>query len=195
MKKVTLGEVKDLVEYEKSREEFRRRIIELKRRRRVSLGDRISLVFENRETVLSQIQEMVRAERIVDPEKVQFEIDTYNELVPGADELSATLFIEITEPTRIRPELDRLVGLNRSGTLYLEFPGGGRCDAAWDPAQGSDERISAVQYVKFGLDPRQAALLRSGEGQVYLVVHHPACSERAPLEGSLREELAGDLSR
>ena len=91
---VTVNDIIGLERYEKMRDEFRRRIIELKQRRRVAVGDRITLVFENHDTVLFQIQEMLRAERIADVDRIREEIEVYNELIPAEGELSATLLIE-----------------------------------------------------------------------------------------------------
>ena len=87
MQKVTLDEIIGSERYEKIRDDFRHRIIELKKHRRLSIGDRITVVFENHETVLFQIQEMLRAEHIADIDKIRFEVDTYNELIPGDGEL------------------------------------------------------------------------------------------------------------
>src|SRR5215470_102520 len=98
MNKVSLDDIMGISAYEKIRENFRRGIIDLKQKRRVSVGDRVSLVFENRDTVIFQIQEMVRAERIVDLDKIREEIEVYNGLIPDPGELSATLFLEIDHP-------------------------------------------------------------------------------------------------
>ena len=95
MEKVALSEIRDIAQYERVREAERARIIERKRPRRVGLGENLTLLFENHDTVLFQVQEMMRTERIVDEAKIQDEIDTYNALIPGPGELSATLFIEI----------------------------------------------------------------------------------------------------
>src|SRR4030042_4854025 len=91
----------------------------MKKRRRISVGDRVSLVFENRETVLYQIQEMVRAEHITSPEAIQDEIDVYNRSVPEDGELSATMLIELTDREGIRAEIDRLVGINAHVRLRI----------------------------------------------------------------------------
>src|SRR5437870_4731867 len=107
MKPIGISDVMNIAEYEKIRPEFRSRIIELKNRRRISVGPKITFVFENRDTVLSQIQEMMRAERIVHEDKIQNEIDVYNQLLPGQNELSATMFIEITDSDQIKAELER----------------------------------------------------------------------------------------
>src|SRR4029450_1370249 len=94
--KIARSEVLNFFEYEKVRAAMRERVIELKRRRRVTVGEHLSFVFENRDTVVFQIQEMCRVERITDDAKIQDELDVYNALLPGPRELSATLFIEIT---------------------------------------------------------------------------------------------------
>src|SRR5579863_1967997 len=97
MKAIERGEILGLAEYEAVREHFRSRVIEEKKLRRLAVGPRASVVFENRDTVLLQVQEMLRTERITRPAAVQHELDTYNELIPGAGEVSCTLMVEIPE--------------------------------------------------------------------------------------------------
>jgi len=191
--RLTLADVKDLVEYERVREAFRRRIIELKARRRVNVGDRVSLVFENRETALSQVQEMVRAERIVDPEKIQFEIDTYNAMIPDPGELSATLFIEITNAADVRTELDRLLGLDAPGVVRFDLGGGGAADGRFEAGHSNASRISAVHYVRFPFTPAQAAALADTRKPAWLAIEHPAYRHRTELSEVVRRELAADL--
>ena len=196
MQKLMLADVRDLVEYERSRSEYRQRIIELKRRRRVTVGDRVSLVFENRETVLSQVQEMVRAERIVEPAKIQFEIDTYNALIPEPGGLSATLFIEITTAPDLRAELDRFIGLDRPGTVYFDLGEAGRVEGLFETGHSNKERISAVHYVTFPFtqDQRRAFLEVAGAGRrLSLVVDHPNYRHRAALGTEILKVLAEDL--
>ena len=95
MKPIERSELLGLAEYEKVREHFRGRIIAEKRARRVALGPNASCVFENRDTALMQIQEMLRTERITRPAAIDHEVETYNQLVPGDHELSATVLVEI----------------------------------------------------------------------------------------------------
>src|SRR3972149_3416727 len=102
VEKLTRSDIQDIIAYEKERVSFRREIIALKKSRRILVGPMIALVFENRETVRFQIQEMMRAERIVEEEAIAHEIEAYNELIPGEGELSATLFVELDDPSRIR---------------------------------------------------------------------------------------------
>jgi len=190
---LTLADVKDLVAYEKEREAFRRRIIELKSRRRLSVGDRVSLVFENRETALSQVQEMVRAERIVDPEKIQFELDTYNALIPGPGELSATLFIEITGSDDIRKELDRLIGLDAPQRVGFDLGDAGRAWGRFESGHSNESRISAVHYVKFPFTPAQVKALAAPDRPALLAIDHPAYRHRVEVPDVVRRELLADL--
>src|SRR5690242_11995154 len=97
MRPIERSEILPIGEYETIRDRFRGRVIEEKRRRRVVLGERMSAVFENRDTVLLQIQEMLRTERISSPSGIEHEIETYNELLPGPGQLSVTLFVEIPD--------------------------------------------------------------------------------------------------
>jgi hypothetical protein len=108
-----------VAEYEQQREQFRSQIIALKQRRRISVGPLITLVFENRETLRFQTQEMIRVEHILDPHKVQEELDVYNALMPGSGELSATLLIEITEQDRMKEWLDVFMGLDHGQTVAI----------------------------------------------------------------------------
>src|SRR5258705_3744097 len=102
------SEILNLVEYEKVRDAHRRRIVELKKTRRVSVGRYLTFVFENRDTVWFPIQEMMRAERIVDDAKIAEEVEVYNGLLPHPGELSATLMIEIEQAAEIKPLLHKL---------------------------------------------------------------------------------------
>ena len=194
MKKIEPSDVKNLHEYELIRDDWRKTVIETKARRRILLGPKMSLVFENRLTVLNQIQEMCRAERIVKPDAVQQEIDVYNELLPGDREVAATLLIEITDEQRIQPELDGLIGLTTGRHVYLEA-GGRKVWAQFLEGQAREDRIAAVQYLRFpvGSEPAAAAALASGSGPVVLGVDHPAYHVAVELPDATRRELARDL--
>ena len=197
MRKLTLADVKDLVAYEKTRASFRQRIIDLKNRRRVSVGDKVTLVFENTETALSQVQEMARAERIVDPVKLQFELDTYNALIPDPGELSATLFIEITSADSIRNDLDALIGLDGRGVVSISLGEAGSVEGVFESGHSNEHRISAVHYVRFRFTPeQQRALVESGRTgrPVSLVISHPNYRHRTELGADLVAALAEDLS-
>jgi hypothetical protein len=197
MTRIERSDVKDLVAYEKMREGTRARVIELKKARRIALGDTLTLLFENRETVLFQIQEMVRAERIVDEGRIRDEIDAYQVLLPGDGELSATLFIEIPEIARMttaqmREAVNRFQGLDQ-GVLFLEL-GGRRVAARFESGQTREEKMAAVHYLRFAVPAEGRAALVDSTRTVRLVVEHPRYRAEATVSPDLRAQMAADLA-
>jgi len=166
-------------------------VIALKSRRRVAVGPLVTLVFENRDTALFQIQEMLRAERIVDPAKVQDEIDVYNTLLPDAGEVAATLFIEITEEARVKPVLDAFIGLDEGKSLWMEI-GGERFFATFEVGHGREDKISAVHYVRFPLGAEGRRILESAR-EARLVLRHGGYAAEATLPTETIDELIEDL--
>lgn len=191
MKKITVDEIVGPERYERIRDEFRRHIIALKKRRRVPVGDLITFVFENRETVLFQIQEMLRAERITDLDKIRFEVDVYNGLIPEEGELSSTMLIEITDQERIRSELIRLIGIDKAVSLQIGeqyvIP------AVFEAGRSKEDNLSAVQYVRFSLPPEARAAFRDERQPVRLVIAHPNYQAATELCLEVRHSLAADL--
>jgi len=191
MQKVILDEIVGLERYERVRPEFRQHIINLKKIRRVAVGDHITFVFENHETVLYQIQEMLRAERITDLDKVRFEVETYNELIPAEGELSATMLIEITEQERIRPELVRLIGIDKA--VFLQVGKNFTVPAVFEAGRSKEDNLSAVQYVRFPLPPAARAAFSDERQEVMLVIEHPHYQARTLISPHLRRSLAAEL--
>jgi hypothetical protein len=191
VEKITLTDVMGLPEYEAMRDAMRSHVIELKKQRRVPLGDRISLVFENRETVLYQIQEMVRAEHITSADAIQAEIDVYGPSIPERNQLSATMFIEITEQDAIRSELDRLIGVNER--LRLRIGERQAVPGVFEPGWSREDRIAAVQYVKFPLTPEQAEAFKNGHEPVFIEVDHPSYQASTRIDEAVRRELAREI--
>lgn len=195
MKRLTLRDIAPRALYAELRPAYRAEIIALKRHRRIAVGDRVTVVFENRETLRFQVQEMCRVERLDDPAAVQHEVDVYNELIPPENGLSATLFIEIPELDRIKAELDRLVGIDEHVALEV---GDERVAALFDEKQMDGERISAVQYIRFQLNAEQAASIGEAETPVRLSIDHPNYRHEtlltAPTLASLAEDLRGDAA-
>jgi len=190
VKPVDPSEILDLTAYEKIRPDFLKQIIALKKPRRISVGDRLTFIFENRDTVIFQVQEMTRAERTVDENEIATEVRIYNELIPGDHELSATLMIEIPKSEEIRSELDRLVGIDEQVILEI---GDAQVRADFDEKQFEEERISAVQYLRFRLGSGLSARFVDPAVPVVLRVDHPHYTESAKVEGASRASLAADL--
>jgi hypothetical protein len=191
MKKVERNELLGLGDYEGIRERFRTRIIEAKRARRVTLGDELSLVFENRDTLLWQIQEMLRTERITNEKAIAHELETYNELMPGDSELSATLFIEILERERREEMLTRLCAIEEHVAFEID---GEQCRATFEEGRRDRGRAAAVQYLKFPLTPKARDALRARRGTAHLVFDHPAFSARIALGPKTLDSLSEDVA-
>jgi len=197
MKPIERGEILGLAEYETVRDQFRSRIIGEKKRRRVQLGPKASSLFENRDTVLLQIQEMLRTERITRPSAIEHEIETYNALLPGDDELSCTVMIEISDASERDSFLRAAAGFEKHVALVA---GSERVQARGMEREGATaDRTTAVHYLKLRLPKRLAdEIRRQGlEGPVKLnlalEVDHPAYGARAALPPETILELAEDL--
>jgi len=192
MKMIALDDVMPFAEYERQREEFRARIIGLKQRRRISVGPLITLVFENRDTLQFQIQEMIRVERIFEPAKVQDELDVYNALLPSPGELSATLLIEITEEAKVKEWLDRFMGLDQGQKVAI-VAGGERAYGEFEGGHSHETKISAVHFVRFRPSDAMKAAFADLRQAVTLSVDHHGYRAEVSVPGSMREEWLSDL--
>jgi hypothetical protein len=192
MKVLTQQDVLSQEEYERQREAFRSQIIALKQRRRISVGPLITLVFENHETLRFQVQEMIRVERIVEPAKVQDELDVYNALLPSQNELSATLLIEITDEARIKEWLDAFMGLDHGQTVAI-VAGGERAFGEFEGGHSHETKISAVHFVRFRPTAAMKAAFADLRQPVTISVNHGSYHEEVSVPGSMREEWLADL--
>jgi hypothetical protein len=196
MAKLAMDDIADLRAYEREREEFRTRVIALKKRRRVHVGPVVTFVFENRDTIRFQIQEMARVEKLISDEAIQTELDVYNPLIPDAGQVSATLFIELTSDDELREWLPKLVGIEAAPALRL---GEGddavlvRCavDADHEAQLTRDTITASVHYVHWTFTPEQVEAFAAGP--VTLVVDHPAYPFEQPLAPDTVAELLTDL--
>jgi hypothetical protein len=192
VKVITADELISFDEYERQRESFRATIIALKQRRRISLGPLITMLFENRDTLRFQIQEMLRAERISDPAKVQDELDVYNALLPGQNELSATLMIELTEEVTMKEKLDQFMGLDHGEKVAILADGEGTF-GEFEGGRSHETKISAVHFVRFRPTASMKKAFADLTRPVTLRVIHGGYHEEVPVPGSLREEWLSDL--
>ncbi|MEI7703294.1 MAG: DUF3501 family protein [Deltaproteobacteria bacterium] len=182
MKPVVREEILDLTAYEKVRPETRQAILAVKSPRRVHLGDSLTFLFENRETVRYQVQEMVRAERMVRDEEIEHELETYNELLGRPGELGAVLLIEIDDPAERAAKLREWMGL--PGSLYVRTASGWKAPATFDARQVGEDRLSAVQYLHFDV---------KGERPVSVGSDHPRLVAEVALTPEQQAALAADL--
>jgi hypothetical protein len=195
-RKLTLADIADFRAYERERDGFRRHIIELKGRRRVGVGPFVTMVFENRDTIRFQIQEMARVERLYSDEAIEGELRAYNPLIPEPGHVSATLFIELTSELALRDWMPRLVGIERAvelrigagaATVVVPF----EVDADHDEQLTRDDVTSAVHYIHAGLTPEQVTAFVAGP--VVLAVAHPEYRFDVELGPDTIAELQVDL--
>ena len=193
MRKLDVTDIKDHREYEREREAFRAEIIALKKQRRIPVGEFVTFVFENTQTMRFQIQEMARVERMLTDEQIAHEVETYNELIPDRGELSASMFIELTTEEGLREWLPKLVGIQDFVAFWL--PDGEQVKG-WEPGAErltrEDDTTTTVHYMKFAFTPEQAAKL--GESGTRLVIDHPEYAAIAELTPEQRAQLAADLA-
>lgn len=197
MGKLTLDDISDLRAYERERDEFRKFIIALKKKRRVHVGPFVTLVFENRDTVRFQIQEMARAEKLSTDEAIEGELRVYNPLVPEPGRLAATLFIELTNEPDLREWLPKLVGIERSIVIRIgqgETSTDVRClpNPEHEAMLTREEVTASVHYVHFELTSTQAE--RFAVEPIFLVVDHPDYRHETLLAPDTVAELVADLS-
>jgi len=190
---LTLDDIADARAYERERQSYRDRVIALKRVRRVTVGPIISMVFENRDTIRFQIQEMARAEKLYTDEAIKVELDTYNPLIPEKGHLSSTMFLELTTRAEMEHWLPRLVGIEQTAKLLLA--GGDSVLATVEGAHAAqltrDEITASVHYLNFSFNDEQIEVFRSGD--VWLALDHPEYRHQVLLEEPTKQSLVEDL--
>lgn len=192
MEKITLNDLIDIVEYEKVRDEFRRDIMTHKRARRIELGPEISLTFEDRQTVMFQIQEMMRAEQMIHDDVIQAEIDVYNTLLPDEGQLSATLFIEITEEKQIKEKLHKFLGLTDGHSLWLQVEDQ-KIYAQFEAGRSEEDKISSVHYIRFAITPAVQDALANPATEARFCIVQGDYQHETPMTADTRASLLGDL--
>jgi hypothetical protein len=192
-RELTLADIADVREYERGREEFRARVMDTKRKRRLSFGTIITLMFENRDTMLLQIQEMARVEKLTTDDEIQVELDTYNPMIPEPGQLTATVFLELTSDDQLREWLPKLVGIERSFAIAL--PNGDRVRSITEEAHAGqltrDDTTAAVHYIRFEFTPEQVESFATGP--VRIEIEHPDYLEAVELSEATHTELLTDL--
>lgn len=192
-RKLTLDDIADVRAYERERGTWRPKMIELKRRRRVHVGTIVTFLFENRETMRFQIQEMARVEKLISDDDIQTELDIYNPMIPEPGQLCATMFIELTTDDQVREWLPKLVAVERS-VLFLLANGDrlrATLDAQHELGLTRDYVTAAVHYLRWDFTPEQVVAFQAGP--VRIEIDHPAYLESTELAENTIAELQADL--
>lgn len=181
-----------LEQYARVRPEFRARVIEHKKNRRLALGDHAALYFEDALTMQYQIQEMLRIERIFEQRGIQDELDVYNPLIPDGCNWKATFMVEYTDSEERRRALARLVGIE--GRVWLQVYGH---DRVWpvaneDLERSTEDKTASVHFMRFELTPAMCAAVKAGAA-IAAGIDHPEYRVETRVPGPVRDSLAADL--
>lgn len=188
---ITRLDIKGPAMYAHIRDDYRNRVIALKRARRVLLGDKVELVFDNRLTLTMQIEEICRLENLTRDEQIGDEIAQANTLMPTDSSLAATMFIPLPQDDKIQDELRALVGLDEHVILHL---GDHAIRAGFEPGRSTEDKISAVQYLRFPLTPEDRAALAAPGTVIAIEIDHPNYRQKVTCSDELRASLAGDYA-
>lgn len=182
-RKVSRTDVVDYQTWTERREQERERIMAIKAPRRVHVGEYLTFLFENTDTVRYQIQEMMRTEQIVKEDAIRHEIETYNELIGGPGQIGCVLLIEVPTPQERAVKLVEWLDLPRH--LYAELEDGTRVRPTYDERQVGEKRVSSVQYLVFDTEGRVPVAMGSDL---------PALQVRAELSPEQRAAVEEDLN-
>ena len=193
MQKLTREDLYSLEQYADLRPEFRQKVMEHKNDRRLLLGTNAALYFEDRMTMQYQVQEMLRIERIFEAEGINEELDAYNPLIPDGSNWKATFMIEFPDVEERQQMLSQLVGIE--DRVYMQVVDFDRVQpiADEDLERDTEEKTSAVHFLRFELPPEQVAALKGGAALIAGIDHENCRVEISPVPDNIRESLVNDL--
>jgi hypothetical protein len=186
---ITRHDIKGPTLYAPIRDDYRNRVIAMKQHRRVLLGDRVEIVFDNRLILTLQIEETIRLENLTRDDQIDEEIKLANELMPTPDSLAATLFVPLPPGADAREILGQLVGLDEHVVLHV---GDHSIRARFEAGRAEADRISAVQYLRFPLSADAKAALLAPGTRIAVEIDHPRYLHRVECPDELRASLAAD---
>ncbi len=188
MEKIRRGDLFTPEQYAKILTEERRRIIDIKKERRVS-SRTFSYLFENRDTILNQINEMIYVENVHDENEIEHLLNTYNQIVPDKNEFSITMFIEIPDEQILMKEMKRLVGIEDS--VYLAF-GDNELKAIPEEGRSTESLESTLQYLRVKFSMADAEKFRNSKN-AFITTKHKNYGESAQIPEKLLEELKKEI--
>lgn len=194
MSKLSHNDLFSLEEYARQRSDFRAKVIEHKKSRRVMIGEHAALYFESSLTMQYQVQEMLRIERIFEPEGIQEELDVYNPLIPDGMNWKATFMIEYKDENERRAALAKMVGIEK--TVWVQVDGFDRVNPICNEdlvERETEDKTSAVHFMRFELTPEMAAAVKGG-ASISAGIDHPAYHAQTIIPQAVRDSLSNDLS-
>ena len=193
MSKLTHADLFSLEQYSRERPAFRARIIEHKKTRQLPLGDHATLYFEDALTMQYQVQEMLRIERIFEPEGIQEELDVYNPLIPDGSNWKATCMVEYDDPEERKQMLARLIGIDRAVWLQVEGFDRVRPICNEDLERETEDKTSSVHFMRFELSAEMVAGAKAGK-PLHAGIDHAAYQVECIIPEPIRQSLLNDLA-
>ena len=193
MHKLTREDLYSLEKYAELRPEFRRKVLEHKRHRRLALGTNAALYFEDRLTMQYQVQEMLRIERIFEAEGINEELEAYNPLIPDGSNWKATFMVEFPDVAERQQMLSQLIGIE--DRVYVQVVDFDRVYAIADEdlERDTEEKTSAVHFMRFEFPPEQVAALKNGAALIAGIDHEIYQVEISPVADNVRNALIADF--
>ncbi len=193
MHKLTRDDLMSLEQYSEARDDFRSKVMDHKRDRRIGLGANAALYFEDRLTISYQVQEMLRIERIFEVDGINEELNVYNPLVPDGSNWKATFMIEFPDEEERRAMLQQLIGVE--DRVYMQINGHERVYAIADEdlERSNEQKTSAVHFLRFELNSDKVASLKNGAAIAAGIDHDSLRVEISPLADNIRQSLLADL--
>ena len=182
-----------LEQYARIRPEFRAKVMAHKANRGLAIGAHATLYFEDSLTMQYQVQEMLRLERIFEPEGIQQELDVYNPLIPDGSNWKATFMVEYEDVAERRAALARLIGIEKAVWVKV-----GGCEKVYaianeDLDRETEEKTAAVHFLRFELTPKMIAAIKQC-ATVQAGIDHLNYNQDVELPAQVRDSLTGDLS-
>ena len=193
MHKISRDSLMSLESYAKARKDFRARVIAHKKHRTLQLGEHVTLIFEDELTIRYQVQEMLRVERIFEEEGIQEELDAYNPLIPDGRNFKATMMIEYEDVDERRAALSRLKGIEDRVWVRVEGCAPAYAIADEDLERETEEKTSAVHFLRFELTGEMVSALKYGVGLAVGIDHPHYAAKIDPVPAEVRSALLADL--
>jgi len=191
-REITRDDLMSLEQYAEQRGEFRQRVLAHKKHRQVALGPNATLYFEDRLTLLYQIQEMLRIEKVFEADGINEELEAYNPLIPSGRNFKATFMIEYADAAVRAAQLEKMV--NIEDLVWMQV---GEHDKIWaiadeDLERSNDSKTSAVHFMRFEISDEMAQELKAG-ADLQIGVQHAVYTYDVLVEGNTRASLLADL--
>lgn len=194
MKKLNKSDLFSLEEYSINRDSFRKKVLEEKRRRKVYIGEHVALLFENKNTIQYQIQEMLRIEKIFDTEGIQEELDAYNPLIPDGSNLKAVMLIEYPNVEERKEKLKILKGIEKKIWIKVGSHNKVFAIADEDLEREDETKTSAVHYLRYEFSASMINDWKNDSSVVMGIDHENYQSSETIISSDISSSLSGDFA-